>query len=120
MSTILVIEDEEYMREVFADMLDTQGHRVTVAGTIEEGLDSFFNDPPDLLISDWTLPDGSGKAVADGIMARENRCSILYCTGQNTQIVIKSLGNRAGLRYDVLLKPFTIPELFSKINQFLN
>ena len=61
---ILLVEDHEDTAEAMADLLNLQGHRVTVAGGVAQGLAAaeaaFGNGALDLVVSDLGLPDGSG------------------------------------------------------------
>lgn len=60
--TILLVEDHEHTRQVLARLLQRAGHRVVTAANVEEAvaLAHSANPPPEVLISDLGLPDGSG------------------------------------------------------------
>jgi len=57
---ILVVEDEADIREVITAYLEKGGYRVRTAGNARTALDSFRMIPPDLVILDIILPDGTG------------------------------------------------------------
>jgi CheY-like chemotaxis protein len=60
MTTILVVEDEEPVQQLVADLLEEEGYRVLVAGDGAQALALMQSDPPDLVISDLMMPVMSG------------------------------------------------------------
>ena len=58
--SILLIDDEEIMREVISRLLEREGHRVFTAGTGDEGLKILEMEPVDLVVLDLMLPGKSG------------------------------------------------------------
>lgn len=57
---VVIVEDEPLFAGNLARYLARQGHAVTVAATHAEGLAACRRTPPDVLIVDRTLPDGTG------------------------------------------------------------
>lgn len=68
---ILLVEDHEHTRQVLAQLLRRAGHRVIEAGSVESALAALRSQlpPPDLLISDLGLPDGSGLELMQQLRA---------------------------------------------------
>jgi DNA-binding response OmpR family regulator len=60
---VLVVEDEEPLRRIIVRSLECRGYRVSEAGTVAGAVDRCDVDPPDLLVLDLNLPDGSGWDV---------------------------------------------------------
>ena len=60
MAKILVVEDEEILRELIVDQLNDVGHSTFEAGNGREGLDILAKDTPDLIVSDITMPVMNG------------------------------------------------------------
>ncbi len=57
---IVIVEDEALLARNLARFLEHEGHSVTVAATHAAGLECCRRQPPDLVIVDQTLPDGTG------------------------------------------------------------
>jgi len=57
---IRIADDEELIRKSLVKLLTAEGHEVDAVGTAAEVLESVRNDPPQILILDLRLPDGSG------------------------------------------------------------
>ncbi len=63
MAKILLIEDEEAVREMLLDELSVQGHDMSEAANGAEGLKKFLEDTPDLVLCDRAMPGMSGYDV---------------------------------------------------------
>ena len=59
--TILLVEDNEDIREGLTDLLESEGYRVCGKGTAEEGLAMLKSQTFDLVITDYMLPGESGR-----------------------------------------------------------
>lgn len=66
---ILVIEDQPQMRRNLCLILEMEGYRVTSAGNGREGLEKIPGDPPDLVISDVSMPEMNGREVLMAVRA---------------------------------------------------
>src|SRR5262245_33354994 len=60
MASILIIDDEPELRDVFASILEKAGHEVLLASGARDGLAAFSRHRPDVVITDVILPDESG------------------------------------------------------------
>src|SRR5262249_10098066 len=67
---VLVVEDEESVRRAIARNLEKRGNRVSEARTVAWGAQICDSDPPDVMVLDINLPDGSGWDVLREIEAR--------------------------------------------------
>ena len=87
--TVLVVDDEEYVRDVATNILEDSGLTVILAGDGAEGLAIFrkLGKEIDLVLLDMTMPEMSGKEVFYGIMERENNTRIILSSGYTEQEV---------------------------------
>jgi PAS domain S-box-containing protein len=60
---VLVVDDEEDLRDMLRALLELQGATVTVAGSAQEGLQAFRDRRPDILLSDIGMPEQDGYAM---------------------------------------------------------
>ena len=72
---VLVVDDEEAIRDLLQEYLEGQGFRVFSAADGEEGIASFESTRPDLALIDFLLPKKNGFAVADAIR-RSDRAGV--------------------------------------------
>lgn len=61
-STILIVEDDEAVRQTLGDMLEVNGFCVVTASSGSEGLAAAKRDAPSLIITDVQMPPPSGPA----------------------------------------------------------
>jgi DNA-binding response OmpR family regulator len=80
---ILVVDDEPDLLPLMMRILARKGYRVTTANGVTQALDSLaaMAAPPDLLITDLSMPDGRGADLADTIRQHNGAISVLYVSG---------------------------------------
>ncbi len=66
---IFVVDDDEGVRRLLRQVLSTAGYTIEEFGTAEAALDQIRQEPPDLVLLDLRLPDGSGHDVLEAIRA---------------------------------------------------
>lgn len=65
MATIVCVEDEPAIRELIVGELTDAGHHVIEAGDGRQGLDAIMTQRPDLVLSDWKMPEMSGGELLE-------------------------------------------------------
>jgi len=82
--TILVIDDEEVMRDVLESLLSAEGYRVDVARTGEEGLEKFRERPYDLVLLDVSMPGMGGIATLQEVLRIDPEAVVVIITAYAT------------------------------------
>lgn len=113
---ILVIEDEERIRQFLQRGLSFEGYRVDVASDGQTGLDLAYENPPDLVLLDLMLPEMDGLEVCRQIR-QVSDVPILMLTAKET-IEDRVVGLDAGAD-DYLVKPFAFDELMARVRALL-
>lgn len=113
---ILVIEDEERIRQFLQRGLSYEGYRVDVAEDGNTGLDLARDNPPDLVLLDVMLPGMDGIEVCKRLRAGGD-LPILMLTAKES-IEDRVVGLDAGAD-DYLVKPFAFDELLARIRALL-
>lgn len=111
--TILIIEDEEDIRDIISHYIKREGYLVKEAANGKMGINIALNDQIDLIILDLMLPDISGYDVCREI-SRNKNIPIIMLTARN-DIVDKIRGLEIGAD-DYITKPFDIREVIARIN----
>ncbi|WP_218082183.1 response regulator transcription factor [Anthocerotibacter panamensis] len=116
---ILVIEDDEEIRELLATVLIKEGFSVRFAHNGLAGIKAFQEAAPEVLILDWMLPGLDGLEVCQRIRAtpQGNAPYILMLTARD-QEVDKIIGLSTGVD-DYMVKPFSPRELVARIRALL-
>ncbi|MFQ6082195.1 MAG: GAF domain-containing protein [Candidatus Aminicenantia bacterium] len=112
---VLVIDDDENIRLLLADILKPHGHRVTLAGSGQEGIEAFKKGKFDLVLTDIGMPEISGWEVAKKIKSISPQIVIGFITGWAMQLNEEEL-DRAGISL-VITKPFKIEKILEVISQ---
>ena len=81
MAKILVIDDEEQMRNVLTKMLTHDGHEVFVAQDGVEGVKRFYLFKPDLVLTDVVMPSKDGLEVIAELLASNPTQPIIAMSG---------------------------------------
>ena len=110
--SVLVIEDDGDIRQLVGAMLGREGYHVTEASTGRDGLRSFHEDRPELVILDVGLPDLDGWQVLERIRDMSD-APVLVLTARSSERD-KVRGLNAGAD-DYLTKPFSRVELLARL-----
>ncbi len=110
---LLVVEDEPRMARMLQRGLAEEGHQVDVCGTAEAAEAQALEVPYDVVLLDWSLPDGDGVSVLRAWRQRGLRTPVLLLTARGTTGE-KVTGLRAGAD-DYLVKPFAFEELLARL-----
>ena len=111
-----MVEDEESITEPLAEALEREGFDTRVAGTVAAALERGAAQPPDLVLLDVMLPDGSGYDVCRELR-RDSEVPIIMLTarGEETDRVV---GLELGAD-DYVVKPFSAREVVARIRAVL-
>ncbi|AFH60076.1 response regulator [Paenibacillus caseinilyticus] len=116
MKTILVVDDEDKIRDVVVSYLQKEGFRTLEAGAGREALGILQREQVDLIVLDLMLPDMDGEQVCQAVRA-VNSVPILMLTAkvsENSRIRGLSLGAD-----DYVVKPFDPREVVARVRTIL-
>ena len=65
--TVLIIDDDENVLDIYSLKFENAGHSVLLAGNGKDGLESAFKDQPDIILLDVQMPDMRGTEVLERI-----------------------------------------------------
>lgn len=116
MSTILVVEDEESVRELVRMYLENEGFRVETASDGEEALNKVKANTPDLIILDIMLPKFDGWTVCREVKKTSNVPIIMLSA--RTEEFDRVLGLELGAD-DYIPKPFSPREMVARVRAVL-
>jgi two-component system response regulator PilR (NtrC family) len=106
---LLIVDDEQSMREFLEIMLSQEGYRVLLAANGEEGLDVYKKERPDLILTDVKMPGMDGLDLIKEVHAVDSGVPIIAITAYaSASDAIRAVREGA---YDYISKPFQIDEL---------
>jgi CheY-like chemotaxis protein len=115
LETILLVEDEPAVRQLFAQALTRAGYRVYEARNGQEALKLFdqYGDAIDLLLTDMRMPYMGGAELAQHLRARRRTLKLICVSGYPAAI-------DQDLTTDFLAKPFSRDDLLKKVREVLD
>jgi two-component system response regulator PilR (NtrC family) len=111
--TILVVDDEEIMREILDALLSREGYAVRLATTATEGLDMARRMPFDAALLDVMLPDMNGLDALEELKRIDDQLPVLMITAFASVDNAVTAMKRGALEY--LPKPFKNDEVLAKL-----
>ncbi len=114
---VLVVDDEEAIREVVTTLLEAQGYHCVACGNGRIALDAFRNDAFDLVLSDIVMPEMDGLKLLSELRVDDPDVPAIMVTAMH-DIAIALEAIRAGA-YDYILKPFEKDQLYLSVRRAL-
>jgi CheY-like chemotaxis protein len=119
-AAILLVEDNEEVRGLTAEMLAALGYRIMLASNGREALQALTqHEHIDLLFTDVGLPDGmNGNQLAEEARRMRPGLRVLFTTGYARNAIVHHGWLDPGV--ELILKPFTQADVAQKIQKILN
>ncbi len=115
--TILVVDDEEAIREVVSTMLESKGYRCAVAHNGRAAQEQIKRDTPDLVLSDMIMPEMDGIKLLEWVRQYDPDVPVIMVTAiHDISTALEAIRRGA---YDYILKPFEKDQLFLGVNRAL-
>lgn len=115
--TVLVVDDEESIRNLFLELFRSERIAVRVASSRQEALTMVKQIAPTLLIVDVLLPDGEGVAVLEEVQKIDNRIIGAVMTGAATiELAVRAM--KAGA-VEFFTKPFRTEVVMATVRRLL-
>jgi two-component system cell cycle sensor histidine kinase/response regulator CckA len=117
--TVLLVEDEESVRELVRETLKSKGYTVMEASDGVAGMKAAetYQGTIDILITDVVMPGMSGRELAQRVSAARLEIKVLYLSGYTEDAIIHEGVLEPGTAF--LQKPFTLHALARKVREVL-
>src|SRR5438477_7776148 len=117
MQTVLVIDDDESLRDTIGLMLEKEGFRALQAGDGKTGLDQALTTRPNLILVDLRMPGMSGVEVCKQLRASGVKTPLMVLSAigdEMDKVLLLEIGAD-----DYVVKPFGTRELLARIRALL-
>lgn len=114
---ILIVDDEEAIREVLASLLEATGYQCATATNGAEGLKQLETDRFDLVLSDILMPVMDGLELLGKLHQREPQVPVVMVTAMHD--ISAAIGALRAGAYDYVLKPFERDQLYFSVRRAL-
>jgi signal transduction histidine kinase/ActR/RegA family two-component response regulator len=112
---ILVIDDEDSVREILSEILKVKGHKVVVASDGEEGVERFKKETFDLVFTDLGMPKISGWEVGKIIKEMNPEVPIIMITGWGMELSKEKM-SESGIDL-IVSKPFQFDQVVELVSE---
>jgi len=114
---ILFIEDEENLRQIIKELLESEGFKVILASTAKEGIELFRSDQPmiEIVLLDFHLPDASGEEVFDQLKKIDPGVKVILTSGFEFDESIQKVLDKGAFGF--LSKPFSKEQIINFIRE---
>lgn len=116
--TILLVEDNDMVRNLVLDVLENCGCTVIVAEGPRQALAKSRGLKIDLLLTDVVMPDMNGPELHKKLLESQQGMKVLYMSGYTNNVIVHHGVLDEGINF--IQKPFAINHLAKKINTILN
>lgn len=109
MAKVLVVDDESSLRMALGEIIKSWNHQPLLAETVGEAMQILTDDPPDILLTDVFLPDGSGIDLMKKVKEDHSHIPVVILTGHGSiEDAVKAIHMGAE---NYLTKPVEPPRL---------
>ncbi len=120
MAHILLVDDDEDLRQMLAVALAGMGHRVTEAQDGKQAITLFSQNPTDVVVTDLVMPDKDGLELVRELKRQHNQVKIIAMSGGGRIDAGDFLKIAKLLGADrILKKPFFLPQLAATLDELL-
>lgn len=113
--SVLVVDDEEIMRDVLETLLSMNGHRVTLAKTGEEGLEAYEKRSHDAVLLDVSMPGMGGLTALEEFLKLDPEAAVIMITAYATFDTAVSAWEKGAL--GCIRKPFQNEQVLATVAQ---
>ena len=120
LETILLVEDNDQLREAVHEFLETEGYELLTARTPADAIEisSRHAGPIQLLLTDLIMPGMTGTKLAECLRSRYANLQVLYMSGYTDDAIVRNGGLEADASF--LQKPFALNSLASMLRELLD
>ena len=118
--TVLLVEDEEDLRELVRSTLEEHGYQVLAASGRDQALQLLGDaaNPVDLLLTDLVMAGKNGRELGEEVRSQLPATKIVYMSGYTDDVVVRRGVIEAGMPF--LQKPFRPADLLCKLRRVLD
>jgi DNA-binding response OmpR family regulator len=118
-SVVLVVDDERIIADTLGAILGSSGYTAMTAYDGLSALEIAAVIPPDLLISDVSMPGMTGIELAILLRQSVPDCNVLLFSGQTTTVDLLAVARAAGYDFTALTKPVHPRDMLARVSELV-
>ena len=115
MQRLLVVEDDNSVRDTITTFLELEGYRVDAVSSTREALDRLRNDAYPIVISDIYLDERTGLDILATARQNNPKCAVILMTGRGTMETV--MRATQGGAFDYIAKPFELDRMLDTVKR---
>jgi DNA-binding NtrC family response regulator len=119
-ATVYIVDDDPVIASTLETILSKHGFHVTSFTLPLVALQTALASPPDLLISDVSMPELDGVELAIEVTERHSACRVLLISGHASTADLLHVARKRGHSFEMLAKPVHPAVVIDKIHQALS
>ena len=118
--TVMLVEDEDMVRDLAARLLRRQGYRVHAYRSGAEALVAAgdIREPIHLLITDVVMPGVNGRVLADNLLLLRPNTKVLFTSGYTGDVIVHHGILEQGVQF--MAKPYSLEQLAERVREVLD
>jgi CheY-like chemotaxis protein len=117
---VLIVDDERVIADTLSVILSNKGFAIMTAYDATTALELASVIPPDLLLTDVSMPGMNGIELAIALVQSIPDCKVLLFSGQASTVDLLGEAQDAGYNFTLILKPVHPTDLLARISQCLS
>src|SRR5690554_2909173 len=118
MKKILLVEDDLTYSKIIKKFLEKHEYNVTTTTKLTEAFGLLERESPELIITDYRLPDGTGMEILERVINSKNNTPVILITNySDIRTTVKAMNTGA---FEYIAKPVNPDELISTVNDAFN
>jgi DNA-binding NtrC family response regulator len=121
MAHILLIEDEQQVRDLLREILEQNGHKIVGCQNGTDGIRLYKESSFDLVIMDVLLPDKDGFETLNALKQHDDNVNVLAISGGFAPgtVNVLHIAQRLGAK-ETLAKPFDLSDFLTMVDKLLS
>ncbi len=115
MQRLLVVEDDNSVRDTITTFLELEGYRVDAVSSTREALERLRNDAYPIVISDIYLDERTGLDILETARQNNPKCAVILMTGRGTMETVMQATQ--GGAFDYIAKPFELDRMLDTVKR---